>query len=59
LEKNNNSNIYKKTQYGTMYLGDAIDVLKENIKNESVDLIVTSPPFGLIRKKEYGDCSHD
>ncbi len=29
-------------------------------KSESVDLIVTSPPFGLVRKKDYGNVeSHE
>lgn len=31
-----------------------------DMKAESVDLIVTSPPFGLVRKKDYGNVeSHD
>lgn len=42
------------TQYGAAYLGDAIDFLRQMGRN-SVDLIVTSPPFALKRKKEYGN----
>jgi len=31
-----------------------------SLKDESVDLIVTSPPFGLVRKKDYGNVeSHE
>ncbi|MGE0752592.1 MAG: site-specific DNA-methyltransferase [Variibacter sp.] len=43
-----------KTSTGTVYLGDSLDVMGCMAAN-SVDLIVTSPPFGLTRKKEYGN----
>ncbi len=42
------------TNFGAAYLGDALQLLK-HLKDESVDLIMTSPPFGLRRKKEYGN----
>jgi len=42
------------TQYGAAYLGDALSYLRQ-MEHESVDLIVTSPPFALKRKKEYGN----
>jgi site-specific DNA-methyltransferase (cytosine-N4-specific) len=29
------------------------------LENESVDLILTSPPFALTRQKEYGNASQD
>ena len=45
---------YYTTQYGPAYLGDALRFLRQ-MKPESVDLIVTSPPFALKRKKEYGN----
>jgi len=45
---------YITTQIGEAYLGDSIKLLKE-IESNSVDLIVTSPPFALQRKKEYGN----
>ena len=35
-------------------MGNSLDVIKVE-KDESVDLIMTSPPFGLVRKKEYGN----
>lgn len=41
---------------GEIYLGDSRDVL-QGLESESVDLIVTSPPFGLVREKEYGNVS--
>jgi len=42
------------TKYGAAYLGDALTYLRQ-MERESVDLIVTSPPFALKRKKEYGN----
>jgi len=49
---------YFKTKSGRMVLGDSLDVLAE-MKPGSVDLIMTSPPFGLVRKKEYGNVAAD
>jgi DNA modification methylase len=42
------------TQYGAAYLGDALAYLRQ-MESDTVDLIVTSPPFALKRKKEYGN----
>ena len=44
---------FHRTQHGTMYLGDSRSLMLEAIPAESVDLIMTSPPFGLVRKKAY------
>lgn len=41
-----------------MVLGDALDVLAQ-LSPQSVDLIMTSPPFGLVRKKGYGNADAD
>lgn len=42
-----------------MVLGDSLNFLCE-LDPKSVDLIVTSPPFGLVRKKDYGNVdAHD
>ena len=30
-------------------------MFREKIESHSVDLIMTSPPFGLVRKKDYGN----
>jgi site-specific DNA-methyltransferase (cytosine-N4-specific) len=46
---------YYETEIGRMALGDCAEVLGWQIEPESVDLIVTSPPFGLVRKKDYGN----
>lgn len=42
------------TPLGAMYLGDSLELLR-GMAGESVDLVVTSPPFALVRKKEYGN----
>ena len=39
-------------------MGDSLTVLKET-EDQSIDLIMTSPPFGLVRKKEYGNVEAD
>ena len=49
---------YFETSSGLIYLGDALDLM-HNLENESIDLIMTSPPFGLVRKKDYGNVDAD
>ncbi len=47
-----------KTRFGKLIVGDSIDVynkyLKSNYKNK-FNLIITSPPFPLNKKKRYGN----
>jgi site-specific DNA-methyltransferase (cytosine-N4-specific) len=51
---------YHQTKHGAIYLGDSLDVMAKIIKPKTVDLIMTSPPFGLVRKKDYGNAdSHE
>jgi len=42
------------TAMGVMYEVDAIELLAK-LPSDSVDLVMTSPPFALTRKKEYGN----
>lgn len=42
------------TALGTQYAGDSLDLL-QMLPERSVDLIVTSPPFALLRTKSYGN----
>ena len=42
------------TPLGRAYHADALDVLKQ-LPDDSVSLVVTSPPFALIRRKAYGN----
>lgn len=46
--------LFYKTEYGKIYLDNSINILK-NLEESSINLVVTSPPFGLVRKKEYGN----
>ena len=46
------------TRYGKAYLGSALKLL-DCLPDHSVDLVITSPPFALQRKKEYGNRDQD
>lgn len=50
--------LFHETAQGRIYLGNALDVLRDT-QESSIDLIMTSPPFGLVRKKEYGNVEAD
>lgn len=45
---------YFEAGHGKIIHGDSLDVLA-GYKAASVDLIMTSPPFGLVRQKDYGN----
>ena len=45
---------YYSENYGNVYLGHTLELIKF-IPDNSVNLILTSPPFALTRKKEYGN----
>lgn len=45
---------YYTQNYGAAYLGDSLELIKL-IPDNSINLILTSPPFALTRKKEYGN----
>ena len=47
--------LFRETHHGEIYLGDGLDYLHAKATEKSIDLIVTSPPFGLVRKKSYGN----
>ncbi len=55
----NSTKPFHQTKLGEMYLGDSLRVLGDRVRPGSVDLIVTSPPFGLVRKKDYGNVDAD
>lgn len=50
--------VYHKTKLGQIYNEDSLDVMSR-LKGESIDLIITSPPFALTRKKDYGNKQED
>ncbi len=45
---------YYQTQKGAAYLGDSLSLMQQ-IPDNSINLVMTSPPFALKRKKEYGN----
>lgn len=42
------------TQYGLQVCADSLEILNL-LPEDSIDLIVTSPPFALLRQKSYGN----
>ncbi len=42
------------TLLGKAFCGDALDLLG-TLPDGSVNLVMTSPPFALLRQKEYGN----
>jgi site-specific DNA-methyltransferase (cytosine-N4-specific) len=49
---------YFTSRYGAAYLGDSLELLR-HVPNGRVNLIVTSPPYALHFKKEYGNETKD
>ncbi|BAZ26489.1 DNA methylase N-4/N-6 [Kalymmatonema gypsitolerans NIES-4073] len=47
---------YYSQKNGSVYLGDSLKLL-EFVEDNSINLIITSPPFALTRQKEYGNQS--
>ena len=46
------------THWGQAVCGDSLELLSR-LPDESVNLVLTSPPFALQRKKEYGNKNQD
>lgn len=42
------------TKFGQAYVADSLEMLAQ-LPDESINLVVTSPPFALQRKKDYGN----
>jgi site-specific DNA-methyltransferase (cytosine-N4-specific) len=51
--------LFHETARGRIFLGDSLGMFREEIEPGAVDLIMTSPPFGLVRKKDYGNADAD
>lgn len=45
---------YIQTKLGSAFTPSGLEVMKQR-REASVDLIMTSPPFALTRKKDYGN----
>ena len=51
---------FYETPSGSIVQGDSLAVVPGRLQADSVDLVMTSPPFGLVHKKEYGNvAAHD
>lgn len=57
-EKDDAFEWFHETAYGRIFHGDSYQFVA-NMAARSVDLIITSPPFGLVRSKEYGNVPAD
>jgi DNA modification methylase len=44
-----------RTDYGSILEGNSLEYLFHHAKPNSVDLVMTSPPFGLVKRKSYGN----
>lgn len=40
-----------KTRLGEAYCGDSLALIDEQLEDESVDLVITSPPFAILHEK--------
>jgi len=47
-----------RTAWGSAYVGDSLQLL-DYVKKESINLVITSPPFCLLRQKAYGNLPQD
>lgn len=43
-----------KTNLGKAFCGDSLELIPQ-LEDNSINLVITSPPFALLRKKEYGN----
>ena len=46
------------TEYGAAYVGDSLELLAQ-LDSNSIDLVMTSPPFALQREKNYGNVEQE
>ncbi|TWG74400.1 site-specific DNA-methyltransferase (cytosine-N4-specific) [Bacillus subtilis J27] len=42
------------TNHGSAYIGDSLELL-DSLEDNSINLVMTSPPFALLRQKAYGN----
>lgn len=47
---------FYETNFGKAYLADSLELMKA-VPSESINLVITSPPYALHFKKEYGNVS--
>lgn len=47
------------TQHGKAVCGDALSEMPMRVSDQSLDLIITSPPYALVEQKSYGNESEE
>lgn len=52
--KSMNHSVIYSTELGELHCADSLELMKA-LPNDSVDLVITSPPYALHFKKEYGN----
>jgi site-specific DNA-methyltransferase (cytosine-N4-specific) len=52
------SNPLYTTDYGAAYVGNSL-LLLDRLETDSIDLVLTSPPFALQRQKKYGNVEQE
>ncbi len=57
IERMSSSPSYQ-TRLGAAFWGDSLELLAQ-LPDQSINLVLTSPPFALQREKEYGNKSQD
>jgi site-specific DNA-methyltransferase (cytosine-N4-specific) len=55
MQRDSKSKPFYETKLGRMYCVDSLEFMRAEMNDSSIDLIMTSPPFGLVRKKTYGN----
>lgn len=48
-----------QTRFGRIIHTDSLSFMQNELGDESIDLIFTSPPYALLRKKDYGNVAAD
>lgn len=56
MVKHKTTKPYYKTRHGRMYCVDSLEFTRAEVHDASVDLIMTSPPFGLVRQEDLRQC---
>jgi DNA modification methylase len=44
-----------RTEFGALFCADSLEFMRDHLADDSVDLVMTSPPYALHFKKEYGN----
>lgn len=55
IQYENRLEVAFETNLGKIYHGDSSYFMSDILEENSIDLIITSPPFALVRKKDYGN----